>query len=162
MPSGNPGTITITGTACGQNVTYQSPAQLEVAFARSSFTAGDATMTTTIEIGDGNLATALPRQSGYFDTHDVYSNLQITSPVDTSGGLKTYTMSSGLLEACAFGALSFGGGTISLTFNGSNVVAQANGLAVQAFDPAAFGSFQVAACTGTITLRFQGPWTALN
>ena len=30
------------------------------------------------------------------------------------------------------------------------------------FDPAAFGSFQVAACTGTITLRFQGPWTALN
>ena len=57
--------------------------------------------------------------------------------------------------------MAFGAGTISVTFNGANVQAHADNLPVSAFDPHAFGSFQVASCTGTVSLQFQGPYMKL-
>jgi len=34
----------------------------------------------------------------------------------------------------------------------------ANDVPVAAFDPNAFGSFQAAACSGTVTLQIEGPY----
>ena len=159
----NLATLSLSGSACGETISYQSPAALQIELGRSSI-AGDVNVVTSIRAGDLT-AGASGTDPGYFDTHDVLFSLTLASGPGYAQGSGSYPLASGSAWACGLGSMAFGAGSVTISFqqlvdtgNGGTIQATIDGIPVAGFTTA-FGTTQVPACAGTLRATLQGPWS---